>query len=81
MKVTFEIPDQEFSNIIEATLLKVNNDSKNNTPVKLYTINQVSKLLGRSHVTIKRIVEKGLIKTTKDNLITEIEINNYLKNV
>lgn len=46
---------------------------------KLYTINEVRKRLGKAHATIKKLVAKGLIKTTIDGLITEEAINNYLQ--
>lgn len=47
---------------------------------KLHTINQVSKRLGKAHQTIKKLVEKGLIKSTKDGLISEASISEYLQN-
>lgn len=46
---------------------------------KLYTINEVRKRLGKAHATIKKLVAKGLIKTTIDGLITEAAINEYLQ--
>ncbi len=49
-----------------------------NMPVPTYTINQVSKMLGRSHRTITRLVELKVIPTTPDGLITQTAINNYL---
>jgi len=46
---------------------------------KLYTINEVRKRLGKAHATIKKLVAKGLIKTTIDGLISEQSINEYLQ--
>jgi IS30 family transposase len=47
---------------------------------KCYTINAVAKRLGRNHSTIKKMVRSGLIKSTKNGLITEVAINDYLQN-
>ncbi len=49
-----------------------------NSPDKLFTINQVAKRLGRSHATISKLVKNGLIHSTKDGLIPESAINDYL---
>jgi hypothetical protein len=46
---------------------------------KLYTINEVRKRLGKAHATIKKLVAKGLIRTTVDGLISEQSINEYLQ--
>lgn len=46
---------------------------------RLYTINEVRKRLGKAHATIKKLVANGLIKTTKDGLISEAAINEYLQ--
>jgi hypothetical protein len=48
------------------------------TPVKVYNINQVAKMLGKSYNTIKKYVDKGIIKSTLNGLITESAINEYL---
>ena len=45
---------------------------------KLYSINEIAKRLGCHHSTIKKKVLSGLIKTTKDGLISETAINEYL---
>jgi len=49
---------------------------KQNT--KTYSIHQAGKVLGRSHVTIKRYIERGIIKVTQDNRILESEIQKLL---
>jgi hypothetical protein len=48
-------------------------------PMKVFSINAMAKITGQSHATIKKLVQCGIIKTTKDGKITEQEINNYLK--
>lgn len=46
----------------------------------LYSVNEVSKRLGRAHRTIKNLIEQGVLKTTSDGLISEKAINDYLSN-
>lgn len=46
---------------------------------RLYTVNEVRKRLGKAHSTIKKLIAKGLIKTSIDGLITEAAINEYLQ--
>ncbi len=47
---------------------------------KLFSINKVSKILGVSHTTVKKLVENETLKTTSDNKISEKELNCYLSN-
>lgn len=44
---------------------------------KTYSINQVAKLLGRSHKKISDLVALGILKTTPDNRIYESSIREY----
>ena len=46
----------------------------------LLTVTVVAKRLGRSYTTIKKLCNNGIIKTTKDGLIEESEIEKYLSN-
>ncbi len=71
---------EELSNTLEAVLIKFEKEKAFQSPPKLYTINQIAKMLGKAHATIKKLVESGIIKSTKDGLITEIAINEYLNN-
>lgn len=43
-----------------------------------YSINQVAKMLSRSHPTIKNLVISGKISATNDGRITQAELNRYL---
>ena len=52
---------------------------KKNQPPKLYSINQVAKQLGKAHTTIKKLVQAGVIRSTKSGLVTEDAIEEYLK--
>lgn len=46
-------------------------------PEKTYSINQVAKLLGRSHKKISDLVSLGILKTTVDNRVLESSIREY----
>ena len=54
-------------------------DERNRTSDTLFSINQVRKRLGKSHRTITKLVKSGVIKSTKDGLISEASINEYLQ--
>ena len=47
--------------------------------IKLYSVNQIARMLGKAHRTITKLVKSGIIKSTKDGLITEQAINEYLQ--
>ena len=72
------ITKAELRNEILSALNQHYNQTKTKHPPKLYSINQVAKLLGKSHSTIKKYVLEGMIKTTKSGLISEEAINEYL---
>jgi hypothetical protein len=46
---------------------------------KTYSINQVARLLGRSHKKISDLVANGILATTPDNRIYESSIREYNK--
>jgi hypothetical protein len=46
--------------------------------VKIYTINEVAKMLAKAHQTVKKMVNEGKLKTTPDGRITQLELNRYL---
>jgi hypothetical protein len=50
------------------------------SPEKTFSINQVSKMLGRSHSKIKGLIKKDILKTTSDERrILESSLNDYMK--
>lgn len=74
--------EEELENLIMRCLYRYEKE-KTSTALneKSYTINQVAKRLGRSHATIKRLVEDGILKTTSDQRrIMATSINDYLMN-
>ena len=44
---------------------------------KTYSINQVTRMMGRSHKKISDLVASGVLKTTVDNRIFESSIKEY----
>jgi IS30 family transposase len=68
----------ELAETIEQVLKKFDREKAQNQPTKTFTINQTAKALGKAHATIKRLVRIGVIKTTKDGLIPEWALNEYL---
>ena len=68
----------EIKEILKTAINEIEKERENRRPDKLYTINQVAKRLGRAHDTINKLVKRGVIRTTKDRLITESAINEYL---
>jgi len=69
---------RELEQTIRTVLIDYDNEKALKQPTKLYTINQVAKMLGKAHATIKKLVISETIKSTKDGLITESAINEYL---
>lgn len=65
----------ELETIIEKVIDK--KLGKEEAPEKTYSINQVAKLLGRSHKKVSDLVALGVLKTTPDNRIFESSIRTY----
>jgi len=68
----------DIKEIIKTAISEIEKEKEALRPDKLYTINQVAKRLGRAHDTINKLVKNGVIRSTKDGLITESAINDYL---
>lgn len=68
----------ELKELIKSAYLEVEKEKELERPTKLYTINEVAKRLGRAHETINKLVKSGVIRSTKDGLITKSAINDYL---
>jgi ribosomal protein S20 len=69
---------EDLADVMHEVLKKHDAEKEAMQAVKLYTINQVAKLLGRAHRTISNAAKNGLIHTTKDGLIPEYAIEEYL---
>ena len=70
----------ELKSLIKSALLEYDQEKNKGKGETLWTINQIAKRLGKAHATIKKLVEKGIIKTTKNGLISEAAVNEYLQN-
>ena len=70
---------EEFEERIERVLEKHENNKKKLRSEKLFTINQVAKRTCKSHATIKKYVNAGIIKANQVGLISETAINDFLK--
>ena len=70
----------ELKSVLKAVIVEANNEQqKQREGEKLFTVNQVRIRLGKAHATIKKAIRIGYIKTTKDGLISEAAINEYLQ--
>lgn len=68
----------ELKSLIKSALIEFDNEKNMDKGETLWTVNQIAKRLGKAHATIKKLVKAGYIKTTKDGLISEAALNEYL---
>jgi len=73
------MPTDQLKNLVKEAVQEVTAEKEKGV-VKLYSINEVSKMLGRAHKTITSLVNRGVIKATPDHMISEESINKYLQN-
>lgn len=66
------------SDLIDKIRQVIREEDLNRQTGRRYTQHAASKFLGLSHVTVKKYVERGLLKVTPDNRITEAELRNFL---
>ncbi len=79
-QIFISLTPDELINLIEQGVLRAQKKAleKENT-IRTYSINKAAKALGRSHTTVKRLIEAGKIKTSASGQrITEQALNNYL---
>lgn len=69
---------EELNEILENIILRIDEKKKRGKGEKLYYINQVARMLGKAHETVKKMVKNGTIRSTKDGLIPESAIEEYL---
>jgi hypothetical protein len=66
---------------VKSAIIELNDEQRRQSEgEKLLTINQVAKRLGKAHATIKKLIKLRYIKTTKDGMISEAALNEYLHN-
>ena len=72
------ITKEELKTIIIEAIKEVDESRRKEEPEKLLTVNKVAKKIGRSHATITKLRNNGVLKSTKDGLILESSLNEYL---
>lgn len=79
MKMQYVINEEELERIISKIMDKRLPQQVADQVEKTYTINQVARLLGRSHKKISDLVANGILATTPDRRIYESSIREYNK--
>lgn len=72
------IAKQDLKPLLMEVLIEFEKTKSKGIGEKLYYINQVAKLLGKSFATIKKLALNGTIRTTRNGLIPESAIEEYL---
>ena len=73
-------PEKIRAIIIDALQEYEKNKIEKTSATKLFSINQVRKMLGLAHSTVKSLVENGIIQATPEGRISEKSLNEYLEN-
>ncbi len=71
--------EENLATVIRNVLVSFEDEKKARLPKKLYTVNQVAKKLGKAHATIKKYIQLGIIRSTKNGLIPEDAISEFYK--
>lgn len=70
---------EDLSEVIRTALKDFEKEKESKQDIRLYSINQVAKMLHLAHKTIKNAAEKGLIHTTVDGRIPAYAVEEYLQ--
>ena len=73
------LTEERIKSLIKDVIREIKAEEKKGEAVKLYSINQTRKILGRSHKTVTNLVRTGVIEATPDNRISEEAIEKYLR--
>lgn len=79
MQTVLITTQKELADTLRGVLQEMEAERKENSNLKSFSIHQVAKKLGRAHATIKKYVESGILKTTKDGRIPEVELIRFLE--
>ena len=77
METVIVTTESAIEKIIERVLDKKLPKPPESDVEKTYSINQVARMMGRSHKKISDLVASGVLKTTVDNRIFESSIKEY----
>jgi IS30 family transposase len=69
--------DKKLADVIYDVMNRIERERKEKQLPKTININQAAKKINRSHVTVSRMVKKGIIKTTPDGRIIESELDKF----
>ncbi|MDD4374962.1 MAG: hypothetical protein PHG67_13705 [Bacteroidales bacterium] len=69
----------DLKRVLKEAILEIDEERVMKQPEKVYSINAVSKMIGKAHATVKKLVKAGYLKTTADGLILESSISEYLQ--
>jgi response regulator of citrate/malate metabolism len=72
------ITKDELTETIKKVIMEADLERQAKENEKSFSLSQTAKRLNRSHTTIRRYLERGLLKATPDNRILESEIQNLL---
>lgn len=79
MEEIIVISKENLKHTLRSVILDIEEERKSDSVPRVFSINQVAKLLGRSHQTIKKLVLSGILRSTIDGRIPEDAINEYLQ--
>ena len=69
----------DLKRVLKEAILEIDEERVMKQPEKVYSIKAVSKMIGKAHATVKKLVKAGYLKTTADGLILESSISEYLQ--
>ena len=78
MNEVIVVSKENLRQTLHAVLKEVLSEKRTSPLPRVFSRNQVAKMLGRSHHTISQLVEKGKLLTTVDGRITEESLRKYL---
>jgi len=70
---------EELKSTLKSVLQEYEKEKDDKKNVKLLSINQVAKILGRSHATIKKAAMQGLLHTSIDGRVPMWSVEEFLR--
>ena len=72
------VTTESLKELLKTALKEYDNEKIN--PNAVYYIQEVARMFKCSPVTVKRLIQKGLLKTTKDGKVSQRSLDEYLEN-
>ena len=76
---TMLITEKDLKKQLLEALEEFEQRKREQAPEKVFTVNQVARLLGMAHATVKKKVLRGIIRSTPDGLIPASALDEYLQ--